>query len=213
MLVLFGHTGDEPALRIHGDQFLCNGCFAAFTAAAFICCGMVVTPKKEYSLEFVSPRHNLTGDFEELLKTNGFTPKRTLRKGSNVLYFRASEPIEDLLTLMGAGKSTLEIMHQKVYKDLRNRANRITNCETANIDKIIMANQQTLESIKILEDNKVLQTLSEPLQLAAKMRKAHPDYSLAELAELFEEPVSKSGLSHRYRKLCQLAEEIQAKSE
>lgn len=54
-----------------------------------------------------------------------------------MLYFKESEQIEDLLTMMGAPHCSLELMETKVYKDLRNRANRATNCETANIDKLV----------------------------------------------------------------------------
>lgn len=209
MLALFGHSGDETAIRIHRDILEYEGGFSNFTAAAFLCCGMVVTPEKGYSLEFVSSRYQLIRDFEEILNQHNFTPKRSVRKGSNLLYFRASEQIEDLLTTMGAPQSALEIMNLKIYKDFRNKANRITNCETANIDKIVAATAQTMGAIKILEQQGVMETLPEALQSAARLRKENPDLSLAELAALAPLPLSKSGLSHRYRKLCQKAEEIQ----
>ena len=194
MLALFGHTGEETALRIHRDLFLCDECFHAFAAAAFLAAGTATDPQKGYCLEFLTPRYRLSRDFEDLLTEHEFIPGRAVRKGSNVLYFKSSEPIEDLLTTMGASGSALEIMQLKVYKDFRNRANRITNCETANIDKTVEANRETLEAIRFLEKAGVLQTLPQPLQDAAALRKKAPDLSLAELAELSPEPISKSGL-------------------
>lgn len=206
MLAMFGHTGEETALRLHSDNLECGSCFSCFLGAAFLCSGTIVSPEKRYSLEFVSNRYSLMRDFEALLQDHGFTPGRAVRKGSNVLYFKASEQIEDLLTTMGAGKSALEIMQQKVYRDIRNKANRITNCETANIDKIVAATQKTLHSVRILEKQGVLQTLPPTLQEAARLRRKNPDASLAELAKMASEPVTKSGLSHRFRKLNELAE-------
>ncbi|MDL2252987.1 DNA-binding protein WhiA [Ruminococcaceae bacterium OttesenSCG-928-I18] len=209
MLALFGHSGDETSLRIRRENLLCSECFSHFMAAAFLCCGTVVTPEKGYSLEFLTPRYSLSQDFEALLREHGFAPGRAVRKGANLLYFRASEKIEDLLTTMGAPGSALEIMQQKVYRDFRNRANRITNCETANIDKIVAAGRDTLQAIAVLEEKGALDSLPEALRQAAALRRQNPDLSLAELAAKSDPPLSKSGLSHRFKKLREKAETIQ----
>lgn len=208
VLAMFGHSGDETALRLRGGNLECEGCFSVFTAAAFLCCGTIIDPEKGYTLEFVSPRFSLMKDFAALLAERGFSARRTIRKGANVLYFKQSEQIEDLLTTMGATQSALEIMNLKVYRDLRNKANRITNCETANIDKIVAANRQTLQAIAVLEAAGALEALPAPLREAAALRKAHPDLPLADLIALASGPVSKSGLSHRYRRIRQRAEEL-----
>lgn len=208
MLALFGHTGDEPNLRINARNFGSERCVNAFTAAAFLCCGTITNPQREYNLEFVSPRYHLTLDLEALLLGRGFAPKHIRRKGSNVLYFKASEQIEDMLTFMGASGAALEIMNLKVYKDFRNRANRITNCETANIDKTVSASGQTLGAIAYLKRQGAFQTLPEPLQNAALLREKYPDLSLKELAEHAQPPISKSGLSHRMKKIEQLAQSL-----
>lgn len=213
VLAMFGHTGDETAVRIRAENFLCEECFSAFVAAAFLCCGTIVTPEKGYLLEFVHARHKLMEDFAALLAQHDFLPGHALRKGANVLYFKASEQIEDLLTYMGASSAALEIMNLKVYKDFRNKANRIANCENANIDKIVQANRQVLEDIRTLEEHGALDILPQPLQQAAQLRRLHPALSLSELAELSPEPVSKSGLSHRYRKLAQHAAALRERTQ
>lgn len=213
MLALFGHTGEETAVRLHRENLLCSGCFSRFAAAVFLCCGTMVDPRKGYNLEFVHPRYSVMKDFEVLLNENDFRPRHTQRKGSNVLYFKSSEQIEDLLTTMGASRSTLDIMNLKVYKDLRNKANRITNCETANIDKIVAANKEVLHAIEILERFGAVDALPVALRNAIELRRTNPSMSLAELADISEEPVSKSGLSHRYRKICQKAAELNASSQ
>ncbi len=211
-LVQFGYSGDETSLRIHRDVFICERCFHHYIAAAFMVAGMAVNPKKGYCLEFLTQRYCLSQDLEALFIECGFVPGRATRKGVNVLYFKASEMVEDLLTTMGAPKSALEIMQLKVYKDVRNRVNRITNCETANIDKTVQANREILHAIACLEKSGTMQALAPPLQQAAQLRKQYPDVSLAELVGLSKEPISKSGLSHRFYKIKEKAKMEQKKS-
>ncbi|MFV0352269.1 MAG: DNA-binding protein WhiA, partial [Oscillospiraceae bacterium] len=205
MLALFGHTGEETAVRIHDDNFICDNCFSAFASSAFLCCGTVTNPSKGYMLEFVNNRHLLMDDFYALLIKQGFSPSKTIRKGIPVVYFHSSSQVEDILTFMGATSSALEIMQLKVYKDFRNKANRITNCETANIDKMVAANRQVLKDITVLEKHGVLQSLPEPLKNAALLRKENPALSLADLAAISKTAVSKSGLSHQYKRIAVLA--------
>ncbi|MEG1873370.1 MAG: DNA-binding protein WhiA, partial [Ruthenibacterium sp.] len=188
LLALFGHTGHETTLRINSKNFVCEHCVNSFVSMAFLCCGTMTNPEKEYNLEFLSGRYNLMHDFEALLMGHGFTPRHTQRKGANVLYLKSSEQIEDMLTFMGATSAALQIMNTKVYKDIRNKANRITNCETANIDKTVAANQNTLQAIAYLRRHGALTVLPEALREAAKLREAMPDISLKDLAEQFEPP-------------------------
>ncbi len=213
MLALFGHDGREPALRINSKNFSCDHCVNSFTAAAFLCCGTMTNPEREYNLEFLTGRYNLAQDFSALLTGWGFSPKYVVRKGAHVVYFKASEQIEDLLTFMGAQNAALEIMNLKVFKDFRNKANRITNCETANIDKTVAASSTTLRAIALLRGRHALDTLPDSLREAARLREENPDLALKELAALFDPPLSKSGLSHRMKKLEELARSIEERAQ
>jgi DNA-binding protein WhiA len=208
LLAMFGHSGEEPTRRLRRENLNCSNCVSAFVAAAFLCCGTTVNPEKGYMLEFVFSRHGLMRDLADLLAEHGFALKSTVRGGAVVLYCKASEQVEDMLTYMGAPQCALEIMNLKVYRDLRNRANRITNCETANIDKIVLANRATLDAIGRLQAHGRLDTLPGPLREAARLRQAYPDLSLQELVALSPNPVSKSGLSHRYKKIREKAQKI-----
>lgn len=213
MLEVFGHAQKMPSLRINSKNFVCEHCVGSFTAGAFLACGTMTNPQKEYNLEFVSSRYHLIQDFSALLKGRGFSPKYTLRKGNHILYFKASEQIEDMLTYMGASGAALEIMNLKVFKDFRNKANRITNCETANIDKTVQASGATLEAIQYLREHDALEGLPQALQEAARLRTEFPDLSLKELAEKFTPPLSKSGISHRMKKLEQAAKNLKERNE
>ena len=209
MFEIFQCDSGQISLRIDPALLRCPSCVSAFLGAAFVCCGTMTDPQKEYNLEFVSSRHNLAKDLEGILAEHEFRPHRTLRKGVNVVYIKASEQIEDLLTFMGAGNGAMQIMDHKVIKELRNKTNRLTNCETANMDKTATANVQALRAIHYLKEMDALQTLSAPLQQAAQLRLEWPDLPLAQLAQKSSDPISKSGLSHRIKKLERLAEELQ----
>lgn len=209
LLDLFHCTPEQINLRVDPTLLSCGQCVGAFLSAAFICCGTMTDPQKEYNLEFLTARHNLARDLEGILAEHEFRPHRTMRKGVNVIYIKSSEKIEDLLTFMGAGNAAMQIMDQKAIKELRNKTNRLTNCETANMDKTATANVQVVKAINYLKENDAFDTLSEPLKKAAHLRLEWPELSLAQLAQKSAEPISKSGLSHRLKKLEQTAKELQ----
>ena len=50
--------------------------------------------------------------------------------------------------------------------------------------------------------------MPEKLQDIAWVRKENPDASLQELGEMLDPPLGKSGVNHRLRKICQIAQEL-----
>ena len=126
----------------------------------------------------------------------------------NLIYVKTGANVERLLSFMGAGNAAEEMHAQKAFKQVRNQTNRQTNCDTANLGKTARANAQTLKAIRFLEEQDALSTLPEILQEAAAKRMQYPDLSLTALCGCFEPPVSKSGLSHRMKKLEALAENL-----
>ncbi|MBQ8610948.1 MAG: DNA-binding protein WhiA [Oscillospiraceae bacterium] len=191
----------------------CASCRGAFLAGAFLCGGIVADPAKEYHLEFVTQNSARLDELAQLLAADGLEPRRIRKNANDVLYLSASEQVEDLLAAMGAGHNAMEIMNAKIYKTYRNQANRITNCETANIDKTLAANEKVLAAIRYLQTHDALEALPEQLRCAALARLQNPEATLAELAALMQPPVSKSGLSHRMKKLVDTADALRRKEQ
>ena len=208
MLKLFHCEEEQVSRHIDPRLIRCGHCFSAFVASAFLCCGTMTDPSKEYNLEFLCPRYNLAKDLEGILAEHEFTPRRTVRKGVNVIYVKASEQVADLLTFMGAGGAAMQIMDHKMFKELRNKTNRLNNCEMANSDKVVTANVAARRAIEYLQEKGDFDALPAPLRQAAQLRLDWPDLSLAQLVQKSPEPISKSGLSHRLKKLEQLADEL-----
>lgn len=210
---LFGTTGRETNLQIDPSLLRCRTCVSAFTASAFLCGGTVIDPQKEYNLEFVTPRTNLSRDFEALLAEHEFAPHRTRRKGVNLIYVKTGDNVAALLGFMGAEEAAQRIRSEKAVKSVRNHVNRQNNCDTANMSKTARANAETLKAIRYLDEQGALEALAAPLREAAQKRLEYPDLSLAELSKCFEPEMSKSGLSHRMKKLEALAQELRARRE
>lgn len=202
LFAYFGHTEEEL-----NQSLLEEDCLHSFISGVFMACASLSDPIKGYHLEFTPPDEELGDLLFELLSTLGYPPKTTERKGGQWgIYYKESEPIEDLLTIAGATASSLELMEVKIYKDLRNKTNRQSNCDTANIDKIVDAAQQQIADINYLLEYGGEDTLTEPLHQMALLRLQNPDASLRELAELAG--VSRSGANHRLSKIAAIAKEL-----
>ena len=113
------HISSRTLIHRVIDENIDNNNIFAFIAGAFLSCGSVTEPIKEYHLEFSVPFHELTDDLIKMLVSLGFNVKSTERRGNDVIYLKGSEEIEDIITFMGATMSSIELMNTKIYKDVR----------------------------------------------------------------------------------------------
>jgi DNA-binding protein WhiA len=202
----FGYDLNTVTLRINRSNIENECCISAFLRGIFLVCGSVAPPEKNYHLEFVAPHYNLCKDLSVFLKEQDLNPKSIKRKGNYVIYFKESEQIEDILTIMGAVRQSLEIMNIKIYKGIRNNANRVTNCETANIDKMVSAASQQLEAIKKIIATYGIEYFTDDLKEIAVLRLNNPEMSLRELSEALK--ISRSGANHRLKRIIDMAGKI-----
>lgn len=210
---LFHTTGNETSLQIDPGLIRCQTCVSAYIGAAFLCSGTMTDPQKEYNLEFLTARTNLAKDFEALLAEHEFAPHRSRRNGVNLIYIKTGASLEHILSFMGANSAAEEIHSHMSVKNVRNHINRQINCDTANLGKTARANAQTMKAIRFLEEQNVLETLPDALQEAAAKRMQYPDLSLAALCEKFDPVISKSGLSHRMKKIEAQADTLRKRME
>ena len=199
----------EQERRIDSGIIATNS-LGVFAAGAFLACGSVNDPSKEYHLEFSVPGEKLASDLTMLLSDIGVNAGTVTRRGQLIVYIKGSESIEDTLTFIGAQQCTLELMNVKIYKDVRNKANRIANCDAANIDKVLNAAMKQIEDIKLIESTCGLESLTNELREVAEMRLDNVDMSLQEIGENLTEPISRSGVNHRFKKLAKIADEIRS---
>ena len=182
-------------------------CRASFLRGAFLAGGSVTDPRKGYHLELATSHQSVSREVLALMRELGQEPKAAQRKGNAVIYFKQSDKIEDFLTCIGAPLAAMEVMNAKLERDLRGSVNRRVNCDAANLDKAVEAAMAQVEAIRRLEEAGTLTTLPDKLREAAALRLAHPDDTLAQLAERCDPPITKSALNHRLRKLVELGKE------
>lgn len=189
-------------------EIISTSSLGVFTAGIFLACGSVNDPEKEYHLEFTVPDEMLADELIALLRDIGVTAKRSVRRGQCIVYIKGSEYIEDTLTFIGAQQCTLEIINVKIYKDIRNKANRIANCDTANIDKTVNASLRQIDDIQLIARTKGLDSLPAELLEIAQLRLDNDDMSLRDIGENLSEPISRSGVNHRFQRIAKIADEI-----
>ncbi|MBQ8895687.1 MAG: DNA-binding protein WhiA [Clostridia bacterium] len=188
----------------------CQKDIGCYLRGVFLKCGNISSPGRNFMLSLTLNDKESTDMISDLLDSLSLPAKRTVRKGKPVLYYKASESIEDFLSYIGATKAALEIMNAKIMSGTRNTANRLTNAETANLDRMARAAAEQRESILIIQQHGAMDNLPPELRECAELRLANPDMSLSQLRELLREPVSKSGLNHRFKKLQEIAETLQS---
>lgn len=186
---------------------------SAFLRGVFVSCGSVTDPNKEYHLEIVLPENHRSGALRGFIEEHGMSVKSTVRGKNTVLYFKTSGHIEDFLTYIGAGLHALEIMQVKIEKDIRNRANRSVNCDSANLDKTVAASEKSRRDIALIIEKRGLDSLPAELRETAVLRMKNPESSLSELCTLHSSEISRSGLNHRLKKLSAIAESLKDRCE
>ncbi len=183
-------------------------CKRAYLRGAFVCCGSISDPKKQYHFEYSANDYDCIRFIKNVISSFGIEAKIIKRKNYFVLYLKEGEQIVDMLNIMSAHKALLEVENLRVIKDMRNRVNRIVNCETANLNKVVLAAVKQIESIKFIAEKRGLDYLEEPLRNIAELRLNNPDASLKELGELSSPQIGKSGVNHRLKKICDIAEKL-----
>lgn len=180
----------------------------AYIRGAFLGGGSISNPEKTYHLEFVTHSEEYALDLSKLINTFGLNSKVIQRKNSFIIYIKEGEQIVDLLNIIGAHASLLELENIRIMKEMRNNVNRLVNCETANLSKTVNAAVRQVESIKLIQSEIGLKRLPKNLREVAELRLSYPDESLKDLGEMLDPPVGKSGINHRLRKIEKIAEEL-----
>jgi len=189
-----------------------NGCCRrAALRGAYLTIGSMSNPQRSYHLEFVCTSEKQAEQLCMIL--NGFEveAKTIMRKKYEVVYVKEGAAIVDLLNIMEAHVSLMNLENLRILKDISNTVNRRVNCEAANIAKTVNAATRQVEDIELIKEKKGISALPENLRQAANLRLEYPEAALSELAQMMDPPIGKSGMNHRLRKLSEIAEELRGR--
>ena len=204
--------GEELLAVKHADvQAVC--CKRAYIRGAFLAAGSMSDPTKSYHLEIVCAQEELAEHLKTLMNSFGTDAKIVQRKRMHVVYLKEGSQIVDMLNVMEAHVALLELENVRILKEMRNAVNRKVNCETANINKTVSAAVRQMEDIAYIRDTIGFDELPDGLKDVALTRLAYPDAALKELGSLLREPVGKSGVNHRLRKLSEIANKLRKNKE
>jgi DNA-binding protein WhiA len=184
-------------------------CKKAYLRGVFLGTGTISDPAKGYHIEVVCNTETLANDVKKLI--NSFVDlhaKMVQRKKHYVVYVKESGQIIDILNIMGAHSHLFVFEDVRITKEMRNKANRASNCDNANLDKTIDAAKRQLDCINKIATEKGLRFLSDKLFEVAIIRLENPEASLIELAEMTDPPMKKSGVNNRLKKIEEIAKKL-----
>lgn len=183
-------------------------CMRSFMRGVFMGGGSIADPKTSNHLEIVLNNIQNANFINSVLSELGFNARIMKRNKSIVIYIKDAESISDFLIMIGSNKSTIEYEQVRALKNYNNYRNRKDNCETANWDKSAKASSQQLKDILDIKDVKGFEKLPIKLRQIANLRVKYPMASLEEIGNMLEPKLSKAGVSHRFKKINEIAEEI-----
>ena len=173
-------------------------CMRSFMRGVFMGGGSVSDPK-------ASSNHL------EIVLNNEQNANFIKRKKAVVIYIKDAETISEFLIMIGANKCIIEFEDARALKEYKNYSNRIDNCETANWDKTAKAASMQQKDIIDIKKAKMFEKLPLKLRQIANLRLNYPMAGLGEIGEMLDPKLSKAGVSHRFKKINEIAEEIRNK--
>lgn len=218
-VIIPGKYYDELTVRLKlqaQDSRICvneiiterNCCKRSFLRGAFLAGGSVSSPEKSYHMEISVPTGSEAEKLCGIMTGLHQSAKLIKRKDRYVLYVKDGDTISDTIGAMGASNSVMEFENIRILKDIRNNINRAVNCDTANMAKTANAAVKQIDDINYVISKVGIDSLPDPLRDMAKVRLEYPYLSLSELGEKFTPTLGKSGISHRLKKLSQMAESL-----
>lgn len=179
----------------------------AIIRGLFLGSGSINNPENKYHLEIVLDQENNLNYAIEILKKLGITSKKMVTKNKYSIYIKEGEEISKFLALIGANKAVMKFEDIRIQKEMRGKINRIVNCETANLNKTINASIEQIAAIKKLKQTGKFNKLNDNLKEIANLRLENPDMPLVDLGKLLKNPVGKSGVNYRLKKIMDIAKE------
>lgn len=193
----------KEAKNIEEDKIL-----RAIIRGTFLGSGSINNPSNKYHLEIILSTKNSAEWIISILKKFNISAKILTREKGYSVYVKEGEQISNLLALIGANRSVLEFEQIRVIRDTKNNVNRVVNCETYNLEKAVTAAVTQINAINKIKDAGKFEELPKNLRVIAELRLQNPDATLVQLGQLLKKPLGKSGVNHRLRVICQIADEI-----
>ena len=179
----------------------------ALIRGLFMGAGSINNPENKYHLEMIVANKESLQQIKTILENLGIQIKTLYTKQKYSLYLKEGEEISKFLALIGANKAVMQFEDIRIQREMRGKVNRLVNCESANLNKTINASIEQIAAIKKLKETKKFNKLDDNLKEIANLRLENPDMPLSELGKLLKNPIGKSGVNYRLKKIMEIANE------
>lgn len=169
--------------------------------------GSINNPENKYHLEITFKQEKNLNEIGDILKKLGINSKSMKIKNKYSIYLKEGEEISKFLALIGANKAVMQFEDIRIQREMRGKVNRLVNCETANLNKTINASIEQIAAIRKLQETGKFNKLNDNLKEIALLRLENPDLALSDLGKLLKEPIGKSGVNYRLKKIIEIANE------
>lgn len=174
----------------------------------FLGAGSINNPERKYHLEIVLSNIENMEKIVKILDIFNIKAKTLENKNKYSIYIKESEEISKFLALIGASKAVLKFEDIRIQKEMRGKVNRLVNCETANLNKTINASIEQIEAIEKIQKAGKFNKLDDNLKEIAILRLENPDMSLIDLGKKLKNPIGKSGVNYRLKKILEISKNI-----
>ena len=200
---------DEKQIFLKGDiQYEKNEeNLKTLVIGVFMGSGSINNPENKYHLEIIFGNEENLKEIRKILEKLGIKTKKMITANKKSIYIKEGEEISKFLALIGANKAVMRFEDIRIQKEMRGKVNRLVNCETANLNKTINASIEQIAAIKKLKETGKFNKLNDNLKEIANLRLENPDMPLIELGKKLRQPVGKSGVNYRLKKIMELANE------
>jgi len=207
----FGRSALEVgggALRVSTRVPARTCCRRAWLRAAFLACGSVADPHRGYHLEFVLPDDDAARALALGLAALRVDAGVSRRRSRPVVYVKGASAVAELLGQMGATRAMLALDDLLALRYTKNVTRRRVNSEAANAARAAATSVRQREAALFVMRQARVSRLSSALREAARLRIAHPDLTLAQLAARAKPPISKAAMAYRLREIERMATSV-----
>lgn len=183
-------------------------CKKYFLRGVFLAGGYITASSKGAHLEIASQNSYLISELSKLLNQKKLNNRVRAKNSLLLLYMKGYKTVISFLKIINAPKEALEFENAALIRHLKNKANRLANAETANASKVIKNAFRQIKEINLIENAIGISGLSKGLQEICLARLQNPQATLAGLGEKMQPRLAKSAVNHRFRRIRQMASQL-----
>jgi hypothetical protein len=163
-------------------------------------CGALYVPRSGYYLVIRASAETVAKRVAQVLQRAGISTSRRIY-GKHELIVRDQQDIVAFLNKIGLTGVSLRVEDKAILRAMRDQANRMRNCDTANINKALKAAEKQSEAAVFISQNGLVEALPQNLRALVEARLEHPEESMSELGRRLSPPVTKSTIKYRWGRI------------